>query len=107
MISAESPTSVATQGVPVYFAVKRGVGAQGLEFRAEKERAALKGIVERLDAQAVAHQMQRLLLPVPQRNGKHAHKSLHRRFQAISLDPGQHDFGIGVAAEGRRAPGPL
>src|SRR5207302_5734389 len=56
---------------------------------------------ERLDAHAVAHEMQAPLGAVPQREGEHAHEALDRGVETPCLKGGKNDFRIGVSAPGR------
>jgi hypothetical protein len=76
------------------------VGHQRLQLGAEDEFAGFEeGVVQRLDAEAVAHHEQGFVVAVPQREGEHAAKALH-----ASLAPGfpgvDDDFGVGMGAEG-------
>ena len=56
-----------------------GMRHQRAQFRAEQQRAVLNGPVERLHADAVAHQMQHALAPVEHREGEHADEALRPR----------------------------
>ena len=56
-------------------------------------------IIEWLDAETIARQMQPPLSAVPQREGEHTNTAPQRRLQAPLFDRGQDHFGIGMAAE--------
>jgi len=75
------------------------VGGQRFQFGAEQEPPPVVAPVERLDAEAVAHQGEAPGLTVPQREGEHPEKARQQRLQPPfggALDDG---LGIGVAAE--------
>ena len=72
---------------------------QHLEFRAKNEAAiGQPGVVQRLDAHAVARQKQRLLAAVPQGKGKHAAQAVQAAFPP-SLPSMDDDFGVAARTE--------
>ena len=74
---------------------------QGFQFRAKQQCVARPAVVEGLLPRAVARQIQRALLTVPETKGKHAVKFFERLFHApvrgwrLSIH-----LGVGVPAEG-------
>ena len=72
----------ARRGVAVDARRPAGMRAQRLELGAEQEQLAELGPVERLDAEPVAHQRQRALAAVPQRDREHADQPVQRRLDA-------------------------
>ena len=82
-----------------------GMGAQRLELRTEQEQIAKLGPIERLDAEPVAHQRERALAPIPQRDCEHSDQPAQRRFDAKRGERFQNDFGVGMAAKRNAARG--
>src|SRR3954447_6034090 len=72
---------------------------QGLQFGAEEEGAVEPAVVERLDAQAVTHQVELSLLAVPEGDAEHADEALQGGSQSPFLDGLEDDFGVRGAAE--------
>ena len=87
------------QGIPVDRAGKRRMGPQGMQFGGEKQMPAELRIIQRLDAQPVAHQDQGLFAAVPKGDGEHADKTDHGGFKPPFDTAGQDYFGIGMAFE--------
>ena len=72
---------------------------QRLQFGAENEFTGVEeSVIQRLDAEAVAHHEQRFLLAIPQREREHAAKARDAGF-APGLPGVDDDFGVGVGAE--------
>ena len=63
---------IKSHGLAIDLAVERLVGDQRFELRAEQQRLAVSPIIERLFAHSIAGQRQRLVVPVPNRDGEHA-----------------------------------
>lgn len=79
--------------------LKMGKVPQRTELGAEEQGAPVGAVVKRLLADAIVHQRQAALVPVPQGEREHADESRHGLAQAPDLDRGEHDFGIGLAAK--------
>ncbi len=76
-----------------------GQHLEGLQFRGENKTPILPSVVERLDAETVAHQGKPPLLPVPQRKGEHADETLDRRLHAPFGDGLDQHLGVGMSLE--------
>ena len=77
-----------------------GVHHQRLQFRTENEFAGIEeGVIQRLDAETVAHHEQRFLVAIPQRKREHAAEACHAGF-APGFPCMDDDFGVGMGAEG-------
>ena len=76
-----------------------GAAHQGLELRGKDKIPVLCPVIERLLADAVAHQQQLLTSVVVQRNGEHAVQPAHT-FRSPLQIRSQNDFRIAAAAEG-------
>jgi hypothetical protein len=73
---------------------------QRFQLGPENEFAGVEeGVVQRLDAKAVAHHEQRFLRAVPQREREHAAKAVDAGF-APGFPGVDDDFGVGMGAEG-------
>ena len=83
-------------------------GEHGLRLRAEGEGLALSGlnlrVEERLDAEPVARQRQRLLKPVPHGEGEHAVEVRERALDAPLGEGFEHDLRVRVGAEDAAPP---
>ena len=78
----------------INFAPQAGMRHQGFEFGAENELPVIQiGVIQRLHAEAVAHQKESLLVTVPQRERKHAAKAMHAGF-APGFPGVDDDFGV-------------
>jgi hypothetical protein len=75
----------------------------GVELGGKHQLLPIPAVVERLDAEPIAHQIQALLLLVPKCKGEHAAQELHAP-DAEELVQRQDDLRIAAAAE---APSPL
>src|SRR5262249_26676380 len=81
--------------------VRRAVeaGEDGLDFRGERERLAVKAVEERLLADTVARQQQFPAAGVPEGEGEHAVEALETI--GAPADVGhQDDFGVAIGGEG-------
>ena len=76
------------------------VGQQRLDLRGERDAVIVDGVVERLDADAVADQPERLLASVPDGDGEHAPEAM-QAVDAPLLEGVEDDLRIGVV----RGPG--
>src|SRR5262249_1227562 len=76
-----------------------------LDLRGEQEALLALAEVERLDAERIAHQRERLLVPLEEREGIHAAEAAQRRLES----PGREgvDGHPRVAVTGERPPGAL
>ena len=72
---------------------------QRAQFGAEQEQAVAQRPVERLDAKAVAHQVQRACLTVEDGEAEHPDETRDRALDAPFADGRQHDLGVAGAAE--------
>ena len=95
--------------VPVEPPLDVGTGSRsGLQLRAETEPSAALGVVERLDAQAVAREQELPLPRVPEREGEHAAQPLDAARPELLVEV-HDDLGVGrrreaVAARHELAP---
>ncbi len=72
---------------------------QRLQFGTKNEFAGFEeGVIQRLDAETVAHDEQRFLVAVPQRERKHATEAHDTGF-APGLPGVDNDLGVGMSAE--------
>ena len=71
--------------------------AKGFQLRAEQQRLAEPAIVQRLFARPVAHEVQGVLRPVPQREGEHAVEPLQRGLDGPLGNGREQHFGVGAA----------
>ena len=67
---------VERQRVAVDLGVEGGVRRQRLQLGTEEEGPTRPAVIERLDPQPVAHQVQRPLLAVPEGEAEHADEAL-------------------------------
>ena len=74
-------------------------GRNRLQLRGEGKESLPLGVVERLDPGTVAHEEQRPLLPVPNREREHADEALHRPAHPPPFEARQHHLGVGVPAK--------
>ena len=75
------------------------VGAQRLELGAEQQPSVELGPVERLDAEAVAHEIKRPFAPVPKRHREHADQTFDGRFDTPDRGPLDNHLGVAMPAE--------
>src|SRR5271166_5720468 len=95
------------QRLAIQLRLPSGMTSQGFEFGAEEECLALTTVIKRLLADAITSQHQAAVLAIPQRESEHANEILQGRFDAPSLDCGQHCFRIGMPTPSRRFAGIL
>ena len=60
------------QGIAIDFASKAGMGPEGFEFGSKDESISLPTVIKGLFTHAVAREEENTVIPVPERNGKHA-----------------------------------
>ena len=72
---------------------------EGLQFRSKEKDGAAPAIVERLDAQPVAHQIELPLARVPQGNCEHPDKTGNRVLHSPLRNGREDYFGIGASAK--------
>jgi hypothetical protein len=84
-------------GVHVQRVVERGMPAKGLQLGAEKQRAAGDAVVERLDPNPVADQVQCLLGAVPDRGCEHPRRALGCPGDPPAVHGREQHLGVRVA----------
>ncbi len=90
---------VVGEGVAVDLGAEGRVGGEGAQFRAEEEDAALRAAVERLDAEAVAREVERARLAVPERECEHPDEAFEAGLEPPRLEGSEHDLGVRVPAK--------
>ena len=86
----------------IELAAHRGVLEQRLQLRAEREHAAVPVVVERLHAEMVAREEERLLALVPEREREHARDPVEHALAPLLPGVDEH---LGVAVGVERVPG--
>ena len=82
--------------LPVHFVRERRMGHQRLELRSEHEHTMLPAEVHRLFAKPIAHEVQDLFRPVPERERKHTDRDLDGAPHSNALNRTEQCLRVGV-----------